>query len=70
MDTLKPCVRCPPADRSIPIVLSPGFKNARCTAKLAGEPEYGCTLACSALNTSFALDIHSFSISSRYSFPP
>ena len=35
--------------------------NARYTARFAGEPEYGCTLACSAPNSAFARSMHSCS---------
>ena len=38
-DTGQPCVRWPPIGSAMPITVSPGCRNARYTARLAGEPE-------------------------------
>ena len=39
-------------------MVSPGLRNARYTARFAGEPEYGCTLTWSAPNSAFARSMH------------
>ncbi len=44
-ETGQPCVRCPPIGSDMPMTVSPGCMNARYTARFAGEPEYGWTLA-------------------------
>jgi hypothetical protein len=62
MLTFQPCVRWPPAGRPMPMMVSPGAQNARYTARFAGEPEYGCTLAWSTAKSALARAIASDSI--------
>jgi hypothetical protein len=54
----------------MPTNVSPGFRNAWNTAKLADAPECGCTFACSAPNSSFARSMASCSTRSTTSQPP
>ena len=65
-----PWVRCPPWGSFMPITLSPGLSAAKYTAWLACEPEWGCTLTCSAPNSSLARSMASVSTTSTYSQPP
>jgi hypothetical protein len=53
-----------PARDSSPSTVWPGSSSAITAARLAIVPRYGCTLACSAPNTSFARRIASSSIAS------
>ena len=68
-DTAQPWVRCPPIGSAIPITVSPGCRNARKTARLAGEPEYGCTLAWSTPNSAWARSRAIVSIGSMNCWP-
>ena len=65
---------CPPSGRSRPMRRSWGLSKAVKTAKLAGLPEYGCTLtphfSGSSLKASSALFWHSRSMSSMNVLPP
>jgi hypothetical protein len=60
-DTDQPCVRCPPIGSAMPMTVSPGLARAMYTARLAGEPEYGWTLAWSTPNSDLARSIASSS---------
>lgn len=71
---MNPCVKCPPSGRSSPIIRLCGSHRAVYTAKLAGDPEYGCTLTPHSsglnLNAANARFWHRISISSITSLPP
>ena len=68
-ETPQPCVRWPPIGSAMPITVSPGSANARYTARLAGEPEYGWTLACSTPNRALARSTASVSTLSMFCWP-
>jgi hypothetical protein len=56
-----PCVRCPPASRLMPRMLSPGLISALNTALVRLASRDGCTLANSQPNSAFARSIASVS---------
>ena len=68
-DTGQPWVRCPPIGSAMPMTVSPGCRNARYTARLAGDPEYGWTLACSTPNSAWARSRARVSIGSMNCWP-
>ena len=49
-DVGQACERWPPMGSASDRMVSPGSRKARYAARLAGAPEYGCTLACSTPN--------------------
>ena len=65
-----PCVRCPPWDRSIVRILSPGWSTEKYTAMLACAPLWGWTLAWSAPKSCLARSLANCSTTSAYSHPP
>ncbi len=65
-----PAVRCPPWDRFGPSTTSPGLSSVKYTAMFAWEPEWGCTLTCSAPKSSRARLMASSSAMSTISQPP
>lgn len=65
-----PCVRCPPKCRPIASTVSPGRSRAAYAASTAEDPEWDCTLACSAPNSALARSTASRSATSTISQPP
>ncbi|MEJ1968350.1 MAG: hypothetical protein WDN03_06895 [Rhizomicrobium sp.] len=65
-----PWVRWPPWLKSIASTVSPGSRKAKYAAWFIGEPDSGCTLACSARNKAQARSRASVSTRSVNSWPP
>jgi hypothetical protein len=68
-ETGQPWVRWPPIGSDMPMTVSPGWANARYTARFAGEPEYGWTFAWSTPNSALARSLASVSSGSMNCWP-